>query len=160
MKITKDAVVAFEYTLTNDAGEVLDSSDGEPLTYMHGHGQLVPGLESALEGKTGGQDLQVVVEPKLGYGEKGSGKVVHIPADELPSDDPPEIGMALEAVGPNGESELWWVIETNDEGISISPDHPLAGVTLHFDVSIKEVRAASKEELAHGHVHGPDGHHH
>lgn len=160
MRIAKDSVVAFEYTLKNDAGEVVDESGDEPLTYLHGHGQIVPGLEAALIGKEAGAKLLVKVSPKEGYGEKTTDKTVRIAKDEFPEDAEPEIGMALDAVGPNGKSIVLWVIGKDKDGIEVSLDHPLAGVTLHFDVSIKDVRKATKEELAHGHVHGAGDHHH
>ena len=160
MRIERDSVVAFDYTLKNDAGHVMDESGGEPLTYIHGHGQIVPGLESALEGKSTGASVKVTIAPKDGYGEKTGNRTLRIPKDEFPEGDQPEVGMAISAVGPNGKDVTLWVIGADDEGVEVSLDHPLAGVTLHFDVTVREVRKATKEELAHGHVHGPGDHHH
>src|SRR5262245_33034346 len=160
MRIAKDSVVAFEYTLKNDAGEVVDESGKEPLLYMHGHSQIVPGLEAALAGKSAGDHLQVKIEPKDGYGEKTTNKTVRISKDEFPDGAQPEIGMAIDAVGPNGKNTVLWVIGKDEDGVEVSLDHPLAGVTLHFDVTVKEVRKATKDELSHGHAHGPDDHHH
>src|SRR5690348_15724134 len=161
MKIGSNAVVAFDYTLTDDGGEVLDSSDeGEPLTYLHGHGQIVPGLESVMEGHVAGDTLKAVVSPKDGYGERNVDRVVKIPRSELPEGEEPEVGMELGAVGPNGEVATLWIISVEKEDVLVSTDHPLAGITLHFDVTVREVREATSEELAHGHVHGADGHDH
>jgi FKBP-type peptidyl-prolyl cis-trans isomerase SlyD len=138
----------------------MDESGGEPLTYLHGHSQIVPGLEAALEGQTSGANVKVTVSPKEGYGEKSSKGTVKIPNDEFPEGAEPEIGMALDAVGPDGKNVVLWVIGRDEECVEVSLDHPLAGVTLHFDVTVREVRTATKEELAHGHVHGPGDHHH
>lgn len=160
MRIARDSVVAFQYTLKNEQGEVVDESGDEPLVYLHGHGQIVPGLEAALLGKSAGEKIDVKIPPKEGYGEKTTKETVRIPKDEFPEDAEPDIGMALDAVGPNGKSVVLWVIAKDEEGIDVSLDHPLAGMTLHFDVTIGEVRKATKEELAHGHVHGPGDHHH
>lgn len=160
MRIEKNSVVAIDYTLKNDAGEVVDESGGDPLVYLHGHGQIVPGLESALSGKMSGDKLQVKVNPQDGYGEKSTQQTVRLAKDDFPEDAEPEVGMAIDAVGPNGKSLVLWVINKDDEGVEVSLDHPLAGMTLHFEVEVKEVRKATKEELSHGHVHGPGDHHH
>lgn len=160
MKIASNAVVAFDYTLTDDEGRVLDSSDGTgPLTYLHGQGQIVPGLENALEGRSIGERFSVVVQPSEGYGERNANHVLRVPREELPEGEP-EVGMELEAVGPNGEVATLWVVGVEDDEVLLSTDHPLAGVTLHFDVTVRSVREASAEEIAHGHVHGEGGHHH
>lgn len=162
MKIAANAVVALDYTLKDDHGKVLDDSGGEPLHYLHGKGQLVPGLERALEGQVAGTSFNVVVEPKDGYGLKKHGKTVKVPREDLPEDEDMalEEGVPIEAVGPDGKTTVLWVLETSADEITLSLDHPLAGVTLHFDVTIREVRKATREELAHGHVHGPGDHHH
>ena len=160
MKIGSNAVVAIEYTLTDDSGTVLDRSDGEPLTYLHGQGQIIPGLEAALVGKAAGDKLQAVIAPKDGYGEKKADRTLKVGRDELPDDSDPEVGMELEAVGPDGEAARLWIVGVEKDQVTLVTDHPLGGVTLHFDVSIHEVREASKEEIEHGHVHGADGHDH
>jgi FKBP-type peptidyl-prolyl cis-trans isomerase SlyD len=160
MKITRDTVVALEYTLKNDAGEVIDESGDDPLTYLHGHGQIVRGLEKALEGQDIGASMNVVVKPKDGYGEKKTGKTISVARSDFPAGEEPEVGRAIEAVADNGKSALLWIINVDDESVELSVDHPLAGVTLHFDVKVCEVRKATRDELSHGHAHGPDGHHH
>jgi FKBP-type peptidyl-prolyl cis-trans isomerase SlyD len=160
MKIARDTVVTLDYKLTNDQGELLDQSEGEPLTYLHGHGQLVPGLELALEGQGAGAKLTVKVEPKEGYGVRIGSKSLEIPRTEFPEGEPIESGMSIEAVGNDGKTVTLWIVDQNEENVIVSLDHPLAGVTLHFEVDVKDVRKATKEELAHGHVHGPGDHHH
>ncbi len=161
MKIGKDAVVAIEYTLKDDAGEVLDTSEGaDPLTYLHGSGQIIPGLESALEGKAVGDAFNVVVQPKDGYGEKEAPGAIKLPRDQLPEGPEPEVGMELEAAGPDGEVETLFIVGVEKDAVLLSTDHPLAGVTLHFDVKVATVRPATKQELSHGHAHGGDGHDH
>jgi len=160
MKIAKDAVVSFEYTLTDPEGEVLDSSEDGPMVYLHGHDQIVKGLEKELTGKQAGDALKVTVSPEEGYGEVGGGAPMNVPLSELPPDLEPEEGMGLNAVGKNGEEVTLWIREVKKDSVMLSLDHPLAGVTLHFDVKIKDVRKATKDELHHGHAHGPDGHHH
>jgi FKBP-type peptidyl-prolyl cis-trans isomerase SlyD len=160
MKIGANSVVAIDYTLTNDAGEVLDSSDdGEPLTYMQGAGQIIPGLEAALEGKQAGDAFQTVIAPKDGYGEKGAERPVRVDREALPEDAEPEVGMEFEAVGPDGEEIHLWVVAVDDQAVTLSADHPLAGETLHFDVKVREVRPATAEEIEHGHAHGPGSEH-
>ncbi|MEI8257339.1 MAG: FKBP-type peptidyl-prolyl cis-trans isomerase, partial [Deltaproteobacteria bacterium] len=160
MQITKNAVVSIDYTLRDDQGEVLDSSDGdEPLIYLHGQGQIIEGLENALDGRSTGDAFKITVSPKDGYGEKSATGAVRVPSEELPEGPAPEIGMELEAVGPNGEVATLYVVGVEKDAVMLSTDHPLAGVTLHFDVSIREVREASADEMEHGHVHGPGGAH-
>ena len=130
MKIVSNAVVAFDYTLTDDEGEVLDSSDdGEPLTYLHGHGQIVPGLERAMEGHTAGDSLKAVVTPKDGYGDRNVDRVVKVPRTELPEGEEPEVGMELGAVGPNGEVATLWIIAVEKDDVLVSTD--LRGVESH-----------------------------
>jgi FKBP-type peptidyl-prolyl cis-trans isomerase SlyD len=160
MKIGANAVVAIDYTLTDDGGEVLETSEGDaPLVYLHGHKQIVPGLEAALDGKGAGDALQVVVPPAEGYGEKTT-EVVRVPRDQLPEDAEPEVGMELEEERPDGTTTTLWVVGVEKDAVLLTTDHPLAGVTLHFDITVREVRAATREELDHGHVHGDDDEHH
>jgi FKBP-type peptidyl-prolyl cis-trans isomerase SlyD len=160
MKISRNSVVALEYKLTDDEGTVLDESGGEPLTYMHGYAQLVPGLETALEGQTAGVKLKVDVAPKDGYGERVGSKILEIPRAEFPEGEEIEPGMSIEAVGNDGKTVTLWIVDESDESIGVSLDHPLAGMTLHFDVSILSVREATADEIAHGHVHDGSGHEH
>ena len=160
MKIETNKVVTIDYTLKNDAQEILDSSDGdEPLAYLHGNGNLVPGLERALEGKSTGDSVQVVIPPADGYGERDEDKVGEAPLAAFSEVGEVKPGMQFEAESPEG-SELVTVISVNGDTITLDGNHPLAGETLHFDVKIRDIRDATEEELEHGHAHGPDGHGH
>jgi FKBP-type peptidyl-prolyl cis-trans isomerase SlyD len=160
MKITKNAVVSFDYTLTDDAGKVIDSSTGgAPLDYLQGHGQIVPGLEREMEGKAVGAEFKVAVKPEDGYGKRHTERQIKVPRNELPADLEPEVGMQLAGEGQNGDPVPLWVIEVSDAHITLDGNHPLAGQNLHFAITIRGVREATKDELTHGHVHGPGGHH-
>lgn len=160
----KNKVVTIHYTLRDDAGEILDSSrDSDPLEYLHGHGGIVPGLERALEGKAVGDKLVVDVAPKDGYGEPSGPGPRAVPRDAFPDDVELEKGLQFFAPGPKGKPIPVWVTEVHADHVHIDTNHPLAGATLHFDVEVMAIRDASKDELAHGHPHGPDGghgHHH
>jgi FKBP-type peptidyl-prolyl cis-trans isomerase SlyD len=161
MKIGKNSVVSMEYTLKDDAGEVVDSSEGsEPLTYLHGHGQIVAGLERALDGKVKGDKVTVTVSPKDGYGERNDKKVMQIERSRLPGEMKPEVGMQLAAEGPGGEVVPLWITKIAGDDITLDGNHPMAGKALHFAVEIKDIREATKQELDHGHVHGAHGHDH
>lgn len=159
MKIAADTVVSIDYVLRDEAGEVLDQSKGEPLAYLHGHHNIVPGLESALEGKVAGDKTRATVEPEEGYGVRNPNKVLQIAKSQLSDEMEPQVGMMLHAETEQGPVPLW-ITEVRDEEVTVDGNHPLAGKTLDFEVEVKDVREASAEELSHGHVHGPHGHHH
>lgn len=160
-KIAKDDVVKFEYTLKSDDGKVLDQSEsGEPLAYLHGHGNIVPGLESALEGKVAGDKVDVKVPPADGYGEVDKDAIFIVPRDKLPPNIKLEKGLELASRTPDGHMFRFRVVEVRDKEIVADANHPLAGENLNFSVNIVDVRVATKEELSHGHVHEGDGHHH
>jgi FKBP-type peptidyl-prolyl cis-trans isomerase SlyD len=160
MKAASGMVVRMHYTLTDDSGEVLDSSQGsDPLAYLHGHGNIIPGLERALEGKEAGHKSKVTVAPADGYGEVNQEAIFEAPREHFPPEMTLEVGQRVHAEGPNGNITLT-VVKLTDKGAVLDANHPLAGKTLHFDVELVEVRAATKEELTHGHVHGAGGHHH
>jgi FKBP-type peptidyl-prolyl cis-trans isomerase SlyD len=159
MLIAPNMVVTFDYTLTNAEGEVLDASDDGPMVYLHGHGNVVPGLERALLGRSAGDELKVQVDPKDGYGEVSGRGTIRVGRDEVPPDMPIEEGVGFAAQTPDGDPVTLWVVDFDEKGIEMSLDHPLAGVTLHFDVQVCEVRAATEEEIEHGHVHDGHGHH-
>lgn len=161
MKIASGHVVGIDYSLHLGDGRVIDASaPGEPLTYLHGEGQIVPGLESALEGLSAGEKKQVVVGPGDGYGEHDPRGVQEVPRGAFPAEFDPQPGMELTAEGPNGEPVPFAVREVRPDAVVIDLNHPLAGKTLHFDVTVREVRAATPEEIAHGHAHGAHGHEH
>ena len=159
MQITSRKVVSIDYTLTNEKGEVLDSSDGQaPLTYIHGANNIIPGLEAALEGKAAGDSLQVTIAPPDAYGERDERLVQAIPRDRFPIEEV-EVGMQFQAEG-GGMSRVLQVVAVDAEQVKVDANHPLAGVTLAFDVKVVAVRDATLEELTHGHVHGEGGHEH
>jgi len=161
MKIQNNSAVSFHYTLTDDDGINIDSSEGkEPLGYMHGAGNIIPGLEKALEGKTAGDELTVAVNAAEGYGEVQKELIQEVPAEAFQGIDTIELGMQFEAQTGQGGTVPVTVIAVTDEIITVDGNHPLAGRNLNFEVSIAEVRDASEEEIANGHVHGPDGHDH
>ena len=159
--IAANVVVTIDYTLTNNEGEVLDSSVGDdPLTYLQGHGNIVPGLENALAGKRVGESLKVSVPPEEGYGVRDPAGVRALPRNAFPADAELAVGSQFMAELEDDEVVPLWVVELDDETIHVDMNHPLAGETLNFQVEIVELRDASAEELAHGHPHGRDGHGH
>lgn len=159
MKIANDKIVNIDYTLTSPDGTVLDSSEGTPLPYLHGKGNIIDGLEKALEGKTAGDHVDVVIAPADGYGERQEDMVQKIERSRFEGVENIEPGMQFQAESPEG-IQMIMVVAADEEIVTVDGNHPLAGVELHFSVDIREVRDASAEELEHGHVHGPDGHHH
>lgn len=159
--IASGSVVSIHYTLRTPDGEVLDSSDGgDPLMYLHGADNIVPGLERELTGRRAGDSLEVEVAPVDGYGERQGPGPQRVPRSAFPTGAQPEEGMQVFAEGPNNQTIPLWVVGVEDDAVMVDVDHPLAGVTLHFQVEITSVRSATAEELAHGHPHGPGGHHH
>lgn len=160
MQIANDVVALIEYTLTDDQGNVIDSSvGGEPLAYLHGAGNIIPGLESALEGKKVGDSLKVSVAPSEGYGEKDEGLLQVVPRSMFRGVDNIEVGMQFHAQTDYG-MQVITVAKVEGDNVTVDGNHPLAGQNLNFDVKVVEVRAATAEELEHGHVHGAGGHHH
>ncbi len=160
MQIENNAVVAIDYKLTDDAGELLDTSDGrEPLHYLHGSGNIIPGLERELEGKAAGDQLQVSLAPDDAYGERNDSLEQQVPREQFDQVDTIEVGMQFQVDTPQGPM-VFTVIKVGDEIVTVDGNHPLAGVPLNFDVTVREVREATADEIAHGHVHGPGGHHH
>jgi FKBP-type peptidyl-prolyl cis-trans isomerase SlyD len=160
MKIAHDSVVSFHYTLKDESGSVIDQSDGEPMAYLHGHGQIVPGLERELTGKTAGDRLQVRVSPAEGYGEHSAGLVQQLPREAFSRIAGLHVGMELQSRTRGGHAATVVVKEIGPAMVTVDGNHALAGKTLFFDIEIAEVRSASEEELLHQHVHGPGGHHH
>jgi FKBP-type peptidyl-prolyl cis-trans isomerase SlyD len=160
MQITQDAVVSIHYTLTDDKGETIDSSaGGEPLTYLQGHGNLIPGLENALDGKQAGDKLQVKVAPADGYGEYNKALVQSVPRRSFKGSKDVRVGMQFQVQGDGGPRAVT-VTHIQGDMVTVDGNHALAGQNLNFAVEVTEVRAATGEELSHGHVHGPGGHHH
>ncbi len=157
--VGRDKVISIEYTLRDDGGEILDTSDGaEPLVYLHGHGNIVPGLETALEGKLEGHAAKVSVPPEEGYGVSDPELIFTEPRASF--DFEPEVGQMLEASDEDGDTYEYAVTAVTPEGVTLDGNHPLAGMTLHFDVKVVGIRDATAEELSHGHVHGHGDHEH
>ncbi|MEY3038489.1 MAG: hypothetical protein RL143_1056 [Pseudomonadota bacterium] len=160
MQIADKSVVSIHYTLTNVLGETIDSSVGqEPLVYLQGAQNIIAGLEAALVGKTVGDSLQVTVEPAEGYGEIREELIQEVDRSAFQGVDEIDVGMQFMAQTPWGEQPVT-VIKVEGEMVTLDGNHPLAGETLNFDVEVVEVRAATTEEVEHGHVHGAGGHHH
>jgi len=160
MKIAKDKVVSIDYTLTNDNGQVLDTSDGrEPLAYLHGHGNIIPGLEEELTGKEAGDKMDVTVPPEKAYGARNEQLMVQVDKSQFDPNVELKPGMEFQTQDQNGV-HYFRLDKIMGDTVLLDGNHPLAGETLKFAVEIKDVREATKEELEHGHVHGPGGHQH
>lgn len=157
--IADGKVVTVDFTLTNDDGEVLDTTAGDvPLAYLHGADNVVSGLERQLTGKSAGDKLSVDVSPEDGYGQKEGPGPQPVGRDAFPEDVEIEPGLQFEAEDDNGEMMPLWVVSIQGDEVFVDSNHPLAGTNLHFDIKILEVRDATAEEKEHGHPHGPDGH--
>lgn len=160
MNISKNSVVTIHYTLTDDQNKVLDTSSGkDPLIYIHGAGNIIPGLEQALEGRSAGDKFNVTIAPENAYGLRDESMTQSILKSEFQDGDKIKVGMRFQ-VNTEGGPLVLTVVEVKDTEIVVDGNHPLAGATLHFDVEVSAVREATNEELEHGHVHGPGGHHH
>ena len=160
MKIAKEKVVAIDYKLTDSAGTVLDTSEeGGPLTYLHGVGGLLPALEAQLEGKAVGDSFSVVLPPEDGYGVRDESLRQEVARTEFADVPDLDVGMQFR-VAEDEDLPVFTVVDVGEQMVTIDGNHPLADVTLHFDVAVREVRDATQEEVDHGHAHGPDGHGH
>ncbi|WP_409522640.1 FKBP-type peptidyl-prolyl cis-trans isomerase [Nitrincola sp. MINF-07-Sa-05] len=152
MQIAENTVVSIHYTLSNTAGEVMDSSEGQdPLAYLHGANNIIPGLENALVGKASGDSLQVVVEPDQGYGEVREELIQSVDRSNFVDIAEIQVGMQFMAQTPWGEQPVT-VVEVEGDNVVLDGNHPLAGQTLTFDVKVVDVREATAEELTEGHV--------
>lgn len=154
MKIQENCVVSIHYTLTDDQGSVIDSSaNGEPLNFLAGAGNIIPGLERELEGCVVGDKKQVVVQPADGYGGYTQELVQTLPHEAFSGIDKIEPGMEFQAQTPSGQVQYVVVKEVAEDGVTIDGNHALAGKVLSFDISVEAVREATAEEIEHGHVH-------
>lgn len=152
MTVTKDTVVTMDYALTDQDGNLLDSSEGRgPLSYVHGAGTIIPGLENALEGKEPGAHVEAVVEPSDAYGERDEERVVSLPRERFSGVDTVEPGMQFQAQ-VDGQTQILTVQEAGEEEVTVDANHPLAGKTLTFKVDIREVREAEETEKEQGRV--------
>jgi FKBP-type peptidyl-prolyl cis-trans isomerase SlyD len=160
MQIAANKVVHIHYTLTDEDGEVLDTSQTHgPLAYIHGAGNIIPGLENALTGHSVGDKFQVTILPEDAYGLRDDDLVQSVPKSAFHGVDEILPGMQFQAQSPEG-LQLLTVLDVDGEEVILDGNHPMAGITLNFDVEVTDIRDATAEELDHGHVHGPGGHHH
>lgn len=157
--VANNLVVSMAYTLTVD-GEVLDEAgEQDPIRFLQGHQNIIPGLESELNGMHVGESKTVVVDPEGGYGPVDEDEFNEIPLEDFPQGIQPEVGMELEMKDEDGAQLYGRIHEVGEESVTMDFNHPLAGKELHFEVKIVDLRSATAEELTHGHVHGPGGHH-
>lgn len=160
MQISKDKVATIDYTLKNDAGQVLDTSEGgQPLAYLHGANNIIPGLESALEGQSVGDEIEVSVPPEQAYGVRNEALQQQVDRSQFQGVDDLQVGMQFRVPSNQGDVVVR-VAEIEGDTVTVDGNHALAGQTLHFKVNVKDVRDATDEEKQHGHVHGPGGHAH
>jgi FKBP-type peptidyl-prolyl cis-trans isomerase SlyD len=156
MQITKHKVASIHYTLTNNEGKILDSSSGrEPLTYIQGIGNLIPGMEEGLEGKSKGEKLSLKISPEKGYGVKDEALTQRVPRTAFGGQEV-KVGMQFQT----NQGGVVTVTHVGLSEITVDANHPLAGVELNFAVEIMDIRPATEDEIAHGHVNDPGGHHH
>ena len=165
MEIGKNAIVSMHYRVATAEGEHVDQSeDGHPMVYLHGHGQIIPGLESALAGKTVGDKVEAEIKPADAYGDYDRALDMKVPRSLFPNDVQKKVkaGFQFMAEHPTKKEEnvLYTVHRLEGDDVLVSGNHPLAGQTLSFKVEIVDVRPATQEELEHGHAHGEGGHHH
>lgn len=160
LTVSNGQVVRLEYTLRLDDGDIVDSSVGrEPLEFLSGQGQIIPGLEKALQGMSVGEERKVTVAPDEGYGEVDPDAFEEVSPDNFPKEVELEPGMSVQVSDAGGEVFEAYVAELHPDGVLLDFNHPLAGETLHFEVKVVGLRPATAEEQAHGHVHGSDHHH-
>jgi len=160
MKIANDKVVTINYTLRNDNKDILDSAQKGDFAYLHGADNIIPGLEKALEGKSVDDELSVSIAPADGYGERSPDMTQVVPKEMFGAEGDIEVGQQFHAASPEGQEIVVTVTAVDDENITVDGNHPFAGVTLHFEVKVIQIRDASAEELKHRHVHEPGGHNH
>ena len=160
MQIEQNSVVTLHYTLKDNDGNIIDQSDDGSFLYLHGAMNIIPGLENALSGKSAGDEISVKVSPEEGYGQKDPQRIQEVPKEMFDNADEIKPGVQFHAQGPDGAAVVVTVVEVKDEAVVIDANHALAGMDLNFEVKVVDVREASAEEIEHGHVHGPGGHHH
>ncbi len=160
MQIEANSVVTLQYTLKDNDGKVIDKSDDGSFLYLHGAMNIIPGLENALAGKAAGDELSVSITPEEGYGVQDPERIQEVPKEMFEGSDEIAVGTQFHAQSPEGGAIVVTVTEVKEDVVVIDGNHALAGVDLNFDVKIMDVREASEEEIAHGHVHGEHGHQH
>jgi FKBP-type peptidyl-prolyl cis-trans isomerase SlyD len=154
MQIGQDTVVVFDYVMSDEGGAIIDQGNGpSAMAYIHGQGQMMPGVEKALEGKSVGDRVQAVVPPEEAYGPDEEQDEVRVPRADLPDDLELEPGAELEGTDEDGAKDTFWVVAIEGDEVVMTRNHPLAGMTLRFDMTVTKVRAATADELEHGHAH-------
>ncbi|MEN8862893.1 MAG: peptidylprolyl isomerase [Lentimonas sp.] len=157
MQISEGTVVSMDYALKDDEGTVIDQSQpGQPLVYLHGHRNIIPGLEAALESKSSGESVEVRVDPADGYGEPNPALEQVVPRDRFQGVEDLQVGMQFQANTDQGPVSVR-VTKVEDDDVTVDGNHPLAGKHLNFNVTVLEVRAGTEEEIAHGHIHQGGG---
>lgn len=160
MKITSGMVVSMHYELTDENNDMLDATEeGELFSYLHGHDNVIPGLEKSLEGLAAGDKPHIIVHPAQGYGVRDPNAEIEVPRSQFPDDTDLAPGDRVAMEGADGEM-MFTVTQLSDTSVKLDGNHPLAGMILHFDIEVIEVRPATEEELEHGHAHSGDDHHH
>jgi len=160
MQITANKVVTINYTLRDDTDTIIDSAQEGDFAYLHGASNIISGLEKALEGKSVDDELSVSIEPADAYGEHNPDMTQVVPREMFGAEGDIQVNQQFHAASPDGQEIVVTVKAVDDENITVDGNHPLAGITLHFEVKVVDIRDASDEEIDHGHVHGPDGHQH
>ena len=160
MNVSKDTVIQLHYTLKDENGQQIESTAGhDPIAYLQGHKNMIPGFEEAMEGKQAGDILDITVTPENGYGHRVEGSVQRVPVKHLRGANKWKKGMVASVFTEQGERQVT-IIKMGRFMVDVDTNHPFAGKTLHFNVEILDVRAATAEELDHGHAHGVGGHQH
>jgi len=161
VSLDPNKVISFNYTLKDDQGAVIESTTNkQPLTFISGQNQIIPKLEEALNGMLIGGKKNVKVEAAEAYGEYDEKAIQNVKKEQFPAEAKLEVGMRYVANSPDGKQMPFLITEVKEEDIKVDFNHPLAGKNLEFDVELLDIRDATPEEISHGHVHGPDGHHH
>jgi len=159
MSIKQDKVALIEYTLTNQHGEQIDASNGNPLAYLHGHQNLIPGLEAELEGKVVGDKFTANIPAEHAYGERVDALVQTVPSSMFQGVEELEVGMRFEAQSEQGMHSVE-ITAIEEDQVTVDGNHPLAGEALTFDIEVVGLRDSTPEEVEHGHAHGEGGHEH
>ena len=159
MKIAKDAAVTINFKMTDNKGNLIDSTEDDDLTYLHGSENILPGLESALEGLESGNSFDITLKPEEGFGEQDDEKIISVEKKNFDGKSL-EVGMQFQSVDEDENVIIAKIIKIDGESVTVDENHPLAGVTLVFKGEVLDIREATEEELSHGHIHSGDGHHH
>lgn len=160
MQISANKVVTIDYTLKDDEDQIIDQANDGSFAYLHGASNIIPGLEQALENKQAGDSITVSISPEDGYGVRDDSRTQVVPMDMFEEKEMVQVGAQFHAQDGEGHTIMVTIVAVDDDNVTIDGNHPLAGMQLNFDVKVIDVRDATAEELDHGHVHGPGGHHH